>query len=431
MRGERKLLLALLVVAAASWAFVELADEVSEGGTHGADTALLLLFRAAGDPSDPLGPAWAESLARDVTALGAVGVLAFLTLAAAGFTALQGRRGLALYLLVSVGSGMLAASLLKLGFARPRPDLVPHGQAVYTSSFPSGHSMMSAVVYLTLGALLASAQPNGRLKAYLLSLALLLTILIGLSRIYLGVHWPTDVLAGWTAGAAWALACWTLAHRVRRPPPPVVLGTGVAASPSALMDERRRGGPDMAKKLVGKRIAFLAADGVEQVELVKPWQALKAAGADVELISTENGEIQGMNHMDKGDTFDVDAAVADADVSDYDGLVLPGGAMNPDKLRTDPDAIRFVRDFFAQSKPVAAICHAPWTLIEADVVRGRTLTSWPSLQTDVRNAGGTWVDEQVHVDRGLVTSRKPADLDAFCAKAIKEFSEGRHAGQAA
>jgi undecaprenyl-diphosphatase len=206
----------LLLLAGASWAFAELADEVTEGETRDVDAALLLLFRVAGDPADPLGPAWAESLARDVTALGGVGVLTFVTLAAAGFVVLQGRPALALYVLASVGSGMLMSSLLKLGFGRPRPDLVPHGQAVYTSSFPSGHSMMSAVVYLTLGALLAAAQPDRRLKAYLLSLAILLTVSVGASRVYLGVHWPTDVLGGWTAGAAWALACWMLAHFVRR-----------------------------------------------------------------------------------------------------------------------------------------------------------------------------------------------------------------------
>jgi protease I len=134
-----------------------------------------------------------------------------------------------------------------------------------------------------------------------------------------------------------------------------------------------------------------------------------------------------MRHMDKGDTFDVDRVVSEADASEYDGLVLPGGVANPDTLRANDKAVRFVRGFFEQSKPVAAICHGPWTLIEADVVRGRTITSWPSLKTDVRNAGGQWVDEEVHVDRGLVTSRKPDDLPAFCEKAIEEFAEGRHA----
>jgi protease I len=185
----------------------------------------------------------------------------------------------------------------------------------------------------------------------------------------------------------------------------------------------------MAARLKGKRIAILATDGVEQSELTRPRDALRDAGADVDLVSLKRGKIQGMQHTDKGDRFDVDAAVADVDSSDYDGLVLPGGVVNPDALRLDDAAVRFVGDFFKQAKPVAAICHGPWTLVEANVVRGRTLTSWPSLKTDIRNAGGTWVDEEVHVDDGLVTSRKPDDLDAFCAKAIEEFAEGHHSQQ--
>jgi protease I len=184
----------------------------------------------------------------------------------------------------------------------------------------------------------------------------------------------------------------------------------------------------MNQSLTGKRIAFLATDGVEQSELEQPWNAIKRAGADVELLSVHEGAIQALNHLDKGDTFEVDGLVAEADPSDYDGLVLPGGVANPDMLRANDKAVRFVREFFDQQKPVAAICHGPWTLVEADVVRGRTVTSWPSLKTDIRNAGGEWVDEEVHVDRGLVTSRKPDDLPAFCAKAIEEFAEGRHTG---
>jgi protease I len=182
----------------------------------------------------------------------------------------------------------------------------------------------------------------------------------------------------------------------------------------------------MTQSLEGKRIAFLATDGVEQSELEVPWHELEKAGAKLELLSVHKGAIQAVRHMDKGDTFEVDRTITDAHVADYDGLVLPGGVANPDTLRMNRPAVDFVREFFEQSKPVAAICHGPWTLIEANVIRGRTVTSWPSLKTDIKNAGGQWVDEEVHVDQGLVTSRKPADLPAFCAKAIEEFAEGTH-----
>jgi protease I len=186
----------------------------------------------------------------------------------------------------------------------------------------------------------------------------------------------------------------------------------------------------MPDKLQGKRIAFVAApEGVEQVELTDPWKAVEREGGKPELLSTEEGEIQAFNHLDKGDTFPVDRTVADASPSDYDGLVLPGGVASPDFLRMDEDAVAFIRGFFEQGKPVAVICHGPWTLVEADVLRGRTITSWPSLKTDIRNAGGKWVDEEVVVDEGLVSSRNPDDLPAFCAKLVEEFCEGVHEGQ--
>jgi protease I len=183
----------------------------------------------------------------------------------------------------------------------------------------------------------------------------------------------------------------------------------------------------MGERLEGTKVAVLVAnEGIEQVELTEPWKALEEAGAQPELIAPEGGKAQAMNHLDKADTFDVDRTVSDADPGDYDALMLPGGVANPDNLRTHQDAVSFVRAFFEAGKPVAAICHGPWTLVEADVVRGRTLTSWPSLQTDIRNAGGQWVDEEVHNDKGLVTSRKPDDLPAFCAKLVEEFAEGKH-----
>src|SRR5436190_13848567 len=186
----------------------------------------------------------------------------------------------------------------------------------------------------------------------------------------------------------------------------------------------------MANELSGKRVAFLATDMVEQVELTGPWEALQKAGATLELISNKDGEIQGFKHYDKADTFKVDRTVEEADAGDYDALVLPGGVGNPDTLRMDENAVHFVREFFEQGKPVGAICHAPWLLIEAGVARNRTVTSWPSLTTDLRNAGAKRVDQEVVVDNGLVTSRKPDDIPAFNKKLIEEFAEGRHPAQA-
>jgi protease I len=187
----------------------------------------------------------------------------------------------------------------------------------------------------------------------------------------------------------------------------------------------------MADKLQGKRVAFLATDMVEQVELTEPWKAVEQAGGTPELVSLQDGEIQGFNHYDKADTFKVDKTVEEASVDDYDALVIPGGVGNPDTMRMDENAVEFTRQFFEQGKPVGVICHGPWMLVEAGVVRERTVTSWPSLRTDIRNAGGNWVDEEVVVDHGLVTSRKPDDLPAFNKKIVEEFCEGKHAEQAA
>ncbi|WP_026422237.1 type 1 glutamine amidotransferase domain-containing protein [Actinokineospora inagensis] len=182
--------------------------------------------------------------------------------------------------------------------------------------------------------------------------------------------------------------------------------------------------------LTDRTIAFLVApEGTEQVELTEPWQAVERAGGRPVLVSTDSGEVQAFNHLDKGDRFPVDRTTGQADASEFDGLVLPGGVANPDFLRTKPEAVAFTRSFFDQGKPVAAICHAPWTLVEADVVRGRKMTSWPSLRTDLRNAGANWVDEQVVVDTAaatsLVTSRNPGDLPAFCAKLVEIFADAR------
>ena len=189
----------------------------------------------------------------------------------------------------------------------------------------------------------------------------------------------------------------------------------------------------MTDELKDRRVAFVIAnEGVEQVELTTPWQAVVDAGARPELLSPEEGSAQAFNHLDKGDVFPVDRTIGNADPSDYDTLVLPGGVANPDQLRTVPEAVRFVQALFEAGKPAAVICHGPWTVVEADLVRGRTLTSWPSLKTDIRNAGGNWIDREVQVctdgPNVLVTSRKPDDLPAFCTELVRAFS---HAGQRA
>ncbi len=215
-RNEWFLLVLLALIFGGVWSFAELADEVLEGETRTFDETILLSLRHGQDLSDPLGPAWFEELMRDFTALGGIGILTTFTLGACGYLLLQGRRRTTLLVLISVGGGILISFLMKYGFSRPRPDLVPHVTYVATSSFPSGHSMMSAVTYLTLGGLLCRTTSRRRIKTYILVVAVLLTVLVGSSRVYLGVHWPTDVLAGWTVGATWALICWFITLWLQR-----------------------------------------------------------------------------------------------------------------------------------------------------------------------------------------------------------------------
>ena len=186
----------------------------------------------------------------------------------------------------------------------------------------------------------------------------------------------------------------------------------------------------MAQRLDGKKVAILVTDGFEQVEMTKPREALDEAGAETKIVSLKPGKIQGMHHADKGDKFDVDLTLDEARPEEFDALMIPGGLMNPDSLRSNVAALEFTRHFFREGKPVAASCHGPWVLIDAGVVRGRTLTSWPAIKTDVKNAGGKWINEEVVVDNGLVTSRKPDDIPAFNRKMIEEFCEGRHEAMA-
>lgn len=209
-RHEFAILLTGCLIAGGTWMFIEIAEEVLEGETVVFDERIILIMRNPNDLSDPVGPQYLEELGRDFTALGGAGVLGLLTLAVAGYLLLERKFRLAGLLVIAIGGGVLLSSLLKHSFDRPRPDLVPHGSHVYTTSFPSGHSMMAAITYLTLAALLSRSQKRGEVKIFFLSLAALLTIAVGISRIYMGVHWPTDVLAGWTAGAVWALLCWQL-----------------------------------------------------------------------------------------------------------------------------------------------------------------------------------------------------------------------------
>ncbi|ORE88189.1 phosphatase PAP2 family protein [Aurantimonas sp. 22II-16-19i] len=209
-------LVGALVTAGAIWAFVSLAGEVVEGDTQGLDRDILLALRSSTDVSDPIGPRWVEEMGRDVTALGGTGILIMITTFVGLYLWVSGKRRSMVMVVAAIGSGFLMGQILKRSFDRARPDLVPHGDYVYTASFPSGHAMMSAITYLTLGILLARVEPRRRVRAFLLGLAVFLTVIIGVSRVYLGVHWPTDVLAGWTAGAAWALMWWLLATWLER-----------------------------------------------------------------------------------------------------------------------------------------------------------------------------------------------------------------------
>lgn len=224
-RKELPTLIAVLLLLTGLWIFAEIADEVQEQSTLSIDRAILLAMRNPSDASDPLGPRWFEEAARDFTALGGVGVLTFISLASVGFLWLDGKRSAAVFVMTAVGGGLVLSMLLKYGYSRPRPDLVPHGSHVYTSSFPSGHSMMSAATYLTLGVLLARSVSGRQLRLFLILVALLITAAVGASRVYLGVHWPTDVLAGWVLGACWAILCWVVVlwlqrrGKVERPKP--------------------------------------------------------------------------------------------------------------------------------------------------------------------------------------------------------------------
>jgi undecaprenyl-diphosphatase len=215
-RHELALLVSVLAIAGGLLGFALLADEVGEGDTRSFDHSVMLALRTPSDPADPIGPPWVEEMARDLTSLGSITVLTLVSFSVAGFLILSRRRGAAVLVLTAVFGGMVLSTLLKAGFERPRPDLVPHAVEVFTKSFPSGHAMLSAVTYLTLGALLARVQPHRRVKAYLLILAVFLTLTIGISRVYLGVHWPTDVLAGWCVGATWAMLCWVVASWLQR-----------------------------------------------------------------------------------------------------------------------------------------------------------------------------------------------------------------------
>lgn len=215
-RDELPLIIALLFSAGGLWGFFELADEVSEGSTRELDRSLLLMLRSPADISDPVGPVWLEEMMRDFTALGSVGVLALITLMVVGYFIVISKPKAGLAVFIAIGGGQALSSIVKMIIDRDRPDLVPHGAEVFTASFPSGHSLMSAVVYLTLAVMIIRLSPHWVAKTYILSCAVLLTIIVGFSRVYLGVHWPTDVLAGWTVGATWAVLCWLVTMALQR-----------------------------------------------------------------------------------------------------------------------------------------------------------------------------------------------------------------------
>lgn len=215
-RHETVVLVALILIAGGIWIFLGLADAVTEGATTKMDERILLLMRNPADQADPIGPPWVQEMGRDFTALGGTGILVLITLMVSGYLVLMRKFHVLVLLLVALGGAWVASLLLKSGFNRPRPDLVPHGAVVYNASFPSGHAMLSAAFYLTLGALVARLHPRPRVKGYVLAMALLITLIVGVSRVYLGVHWPSDVLAGWTLGAVWALICWLVARWLQR-----------------------------------------------------------------------------------------------------------------------------------------------------------------------------------------------------------------------
>ena len=386
----------------------------------------------------------------DITQLGSIYTVVALCVILAATETIRERSVWVVPFIVAVmgGEELLTLTVKQLA-DRVRPAFNP-AAATLGPSFPSGHSATAAAFYAT-AALLLGRWRTRPVRATVSGLAAGIAVAVAASRVLLDVHWLSDVIAGLALGWAWFAVCGiAFGGRILR------FGAGaetaarasdaVAAAPEGVADVSVRAarkarssvrksdhtGGNMtgnSGRLAGKTIAIIATDMVEEVELVEPRRALEDAGATTELVSLEHGEIQGYNHFDKADRLPVDRTVDEVDASQYDGLLIPGGVGNPDRLRSDERMVSFTRAFFEQGKPVAAICHGPWMLVEADVVRGRRVTSWPSLKTDLRNAGAEWVDKEVVVDSGLVTSRKPDDIPSFSRKMIEEFAEGRHQGQ--